>query len=353
MQKHCLDDFMLVTNAADYLRDTLGIDIKPKRWQGEKSLPPFLQERFGFFEARILELPCLLAVDADPTDMTPAQVRKQLDLIHGTSWKGAVVYVAPRLSSWNRRRLVEQRLAFIIPGNQLYLPPLGLDLHEYFRQGRVKKETLSPSTQLLLLWALTCKKREVHPVGRVAEVLGYAAMTIRRAFDELEAIGVARTTTLVRETGLELNAPSLEVWEKAQPHLRNPVQRVHPVRQLDEGLAFAAGETALAAYSMIGAPASPVVAMSRASFRVHVEEGSVVLADDKSEAVAGVQVWSYAPAILAKDGVVDLLSLYLSLAEEEDPRVEIARAELLRSVKWSLGSKPSGSTSVPSRITMY
>lgn len=39
-----------------------------------------------------------------------------------------VVYVTTTLASYERKRLVQQKVPFIVPGNQLYLPELAIDL---------------------------------------------------------------------------------------------------------------------------------------------------------------------------------------------------------------------------------
>jgi len=47
-----------------------------------------------------------------------------------------------------------------------------------------------------------------------------------------------------------------------------------------------------------------------------------------------VEVWSYDPLILAGDDFVDRLSLYLSLRETSDERIEAALNELLETLPW-------------------
>lgn len=65
------------------------------------------------------------------------------------------IYVTDALASYERKRLIEQKVPFIVPGNQLYLPELGIDLREYFRQRAGSAESpLSPSAQALLITAL-------------------------------------------------------------------------------------------------------------------------------------------------------------------------------------------------------
>ena len=42
-------------------------------------------------------------------------------------------------------QLVEQRVPFIVPGNQMYLPPLGLDFREHFRRLQAERPTPTPA----------------------------------------------------------------------------------------------------------------------------------------------------------------------------------------------------------------
>ena len=66
-----------------------------------------------------------------------------------------VVYVTEALASYERRHLIAKKVPFIVPGNQLFLPELGIDLREYFR-GRAPTADvhLSPATQAVLIATL-------------------------------------------------------------------------------------------------------------------------------------------------------------------------------------------------------
>jgi hypothetical protein len=47
-----------------------------------------------------------------------------------------------------------------------------------------------------------------------------------------------------------------------------------------------------------------------------------------------IEVWSYAPSLFAEGEVVDRLSLYLSLKESKDERIEAAREEMVKGLHW-------------------
>jgi hypothetical protein len=47
-----------------------------------------------------------------------------------------------------------------------------------------------------------------------------------------------------------------------------------------------------------------------------------------------IEIWKYDPELLARKGVVDPLSLYLSLKNIKDERVEMALDTLLEKFQW-------------------
>ena len=47
-----------------------------------------------------------------------------------------------------------------------------------------------------------------------------------------------------------------------------------------------------------------------------------------------IELWKYAPALFAQDGTVDRLSLYLSLKDSADERVQSALDVLLGEMEW-------------------
>src|SRR5260370_27781751 len=164
-----------------YLHEALGIDAAIRQWAGVRKLPYFLQDAYELYELKIRDLSILLAVNQRKKTLRLATVRDQLDKLKSLADR-PVVYVTDALASYERKRLIEQKVPFIVPGNQLYLPDLGIDLREYFRQPpKEAVNTFSPATQALLLRALLAKstQTEWNPAAMAGEV-GYTAMTVSR-----------------------------------------------------------------------------------------------------------------------------------------------------------------------------
>ena len=136
---------ILVTAVLHYLQEVLGIDAsRVKPWARANELPYFLRDVFQFSELELLGHPVVLAIGRGEAKQSLSDVRTWLDKVKALAGQPAV-YVTDALASYERRRLIEQNVPFIVPGNQLYLPDLGLDLREYFRQR-------TPATEAALLY---------------------------------------------------------------------------------------------------------------------------------------------------------------------------------------------------------
>lgn len=317
-----------------YLHDALGIRTTMTLWTNAVRMPIFLQDRYRFFLTEVLDLRCLLMVDAYEEEESPAAIRKHIEQVR-LKWDDPVVYVRERITAYNRKRLIEHKVPFIIPGTQMYLPMLGIDLREHFRKLWQDVKALSPGAQVVLIHALLRDRQSLGPTSLSAD-LGYSIMAMSRALDELEAAGLAQTASKGRTRRLQLVAPPREVWELAQPLLRSPVLKRHAVQygpgaQLPEPRA---GLEALAHYSMLAEPGNPVVALGRQGWKVlqQTEGGLTTRMDDPEAAI--IEVWSYAPVLFADHGWVDRLSLYLSLRESQDERIQAALEQMIKEVAW-------------------
>lgn len=321
-----------------YLHEVLGVStpaVKP--WARAKELPYYLRDTFEFSELELNGHPVVLMMARAQHKQSLSEVRTWLDKVRTLAGQPAV-YVTDALASYERRRLIELKVPFIVPGNQLYLPDLGLDLREYFRKRLPATDvSLSPSAQAMLITALLRQpwQTEWQP-SKVAVALGYTPMTLSRAVKELTATGLATAYTVGRARWLRMEHPPQQTWEQAKPSLRSPVKRT--VWVLPAGVAanrarYLAGLSALAHHSMLTEPKWPVYAVSPVAWKAATDAGVRAL----PEPIAGAQewqLWSYSPALLSGVATVDPLSLMLSLQDNVDDRVQLALDELKGQLPW-------------------
>lgn len=316
---------------SDYVRQTLGVSVHTATWEGVDRLPAFLTARYRFVLMVLQGVELLLMVDEGDESESPAIVRKHAEQIRA-KWSGPIVYVREWVTAYNRKRLIEQRLPFIVPGNQMYLPELGLDLREYFRAPHPQARGLRPATQAVLTFVLLNQDQTRTTASELASVLGYSTMTLSRAFDELESAELANTETSSRARVLRLLGSRRQTWERAQPWLIDPVKSRHFVTRNLTGLH--SGQDALARYSMLSEPRLPTIAIGHTQWASFAREHPDSEVPDRDAATCEVEVWKYEPRAHDQPGVVDLLSLYLSLRHESDERVEQARDALLEHLRW-------------------
>ncbi|HVZ84379.1 MAG TPA: hypothetical protein VG893_11960 [Terracidiphilus sp.] len=322
------------TELERYIHETLGVSLKTTPWSGASRLPPFLRERYTFAQAKLLGLQALLVLDTDPDEQPPAMVRKHMDMLH-TKEHMDLIYVRNRVPAYNRKRLIEQKVPFIVPGNQMYLPMLAIDLRENFRRIRQEIPAFSPSTQVVVLYTLLRDAPQILIPTEMAPLVGYSAMTMTRAFDELETAGLAEVTVRGRERCLRFNDDRRTIWEKTQPLLRNPVnKRMFIHRTQDPADAIRAGLTALAHYSILAAPAYTTYALSRDNWKELRKRHRTIKLSAQDPDATEIQVWWYSPELFAEQGIVDRLSLYLSLRADQDERTESALEEMMEKFKW-------------------
>lgn len=331
-----------------YLDEALGIERPAMQaWPGVKRLPRYLAEAYAFDTLELWGKPLLCMIArAEAPGMT--ELHKHLRLVEQLSGL-PVVLVLAELTARQRARLVELFLPFVVPGKQLFLPPLGLDLREQYALAvRRQVPVLEPATQAALLAGLQGGWAQGANASTMARQLGYSAMSMSRAGRELLNLGFLLIEGTARAARWRLAAPAHEVWRKAEPMLRSPVLRrgwAKLDRAAQAGLPLAS-LSALAEQTMLVPPAQPVYALGEAAWQALCEHTSGLRMEDEPMADAVcVELWCYEPRTLMPVGdlnvapCVDPYSLALSLRDEAaaDERVSLALEDLMGRIE---GTQP-------------
>ncbi len=320
-----------------YLHDALGPIPHINEWKGQNQAPYYLRDAFEFRELTLLGRTLLLAIEQRMRDTPPARIREQIVALERIAGM-PVVYVTTALASYERKRLVQQKVPFIVPGNQLYLPELALDLREYFRQ-RATAPTVgfSPSTQAMLISALLRSPWDpLWQPGQQATTLGYTSMTVTRAVKELAEADIGEIRRKSRARLLYFAGEPAEVWNKARPFLRSPVKRTvqsFPSGSLNPSETPVAGLSALAQQTSLAEPQWPIRAITSRQWLSATRAGLETSPHAQSGTVEW-QVWTYDPALGRARDIVDPLSLTLSLERESDERVQLALEEMKERYPW-------------------
>ena len=322
-----------------YLEAVSGGPVSPVRRLAsvEKKLSLALRGRYRLESVRLFDHELVLAVESSSLESaTPAAYAAHVAAI-APSAQAPVVLVLPGITSTTRARLVAARVPFIVPGNQLFLPMLLVDLRERMTRTVVTRDVpLGSVAQLVLLAHLQGQRMDVLSLADAANRLGYSPMMLTKAKDELVAAGLCTVRAEGRALRLSFAAEGRALWEKAFSRLSTPVLRTQLVRfpaaaQAPAGF-VRAGVSALSDLASLADDALVTYASSKA---VAAAEGSrLQRVDLEEEASARLELWRHAPGLLTADGRVDALSLYLSLRDNPDERVQGALSDLLESLRW-------------------
>lgn len=324
----------IIINFEQYLKDTLGVTDRPVQWKQADRLPFFLRDLYRFYTLTLLDVGCLLMVAREQKEQTPAVIRKHVLQVQ-KKWQHEVIYVQQKVTAYNRKRLVEHKLSFVIPGNQLYLPFLGIELREHFKKNRNTAPRWSPSTQAIVLNALLHNGEPRFTPKELANLLGYTAMTMTRALNELEEAGLGNIAMEGRQRVLRFDQNKKALWQNALETLLSPVRKQLWVKHsLNEPLGMKSGLSALAYYSALAEPANPVFALTGTNWKGIKTSKNLSVLEIAEPGACELEIWSYPPELFAKEGVVDRFSLYLSLQENKDERVESALAKMMEQVAW-------------------
>lgn len=295
------------------------------------ALPAFLRDRYALHSTTILHQRCLLLTALNPLDETPGTIAKHLDVVRRSYPGDLIIVVADRISTHNRQRLIAQHVPFIIPGNQMFVPDLAVDLREHFRKGReTPADTLSPTAQLLVLAAVRGDLVETT-ASVLADRFGTSAMSMSRALDELAALNLATTEVRGKYRHLHIRHQGPALWAQARALLRSPVRKRRTVRWCPEATQLPlAGESALAQWTDLSAPVLAVHAIAASDWTRFAAAHGLGEPAGWNEPQIEIETWSYDPLSLGDARIVDPLSLWLSLPESNDDRFGLAKDALLK-----------------------
>lgn len=315
-----------MTEYIKYIGETLHLipDIAP--YERDDALPLYLKTGYTLYLLKLQGVECLLAEPKETQNL--AAMRKHCGQIKKITGLHCVLCLE-KARAYTREKMIAEAIPFIIAGQQLYMPFLGLALNNRDERELPRVDRISFSTQTLLLTALYKGWRN-KKVVEAATDLGFTSMTASRCFDELQALELPLIvkTGRTRQFVWENNARTL--WDVTRPMLRNPViKQYHLGRAIQAGSMKLGGMSAICHYSNLADDPYPVYAVTRkAEKELRLDQYHLI--PDGEVAEIAVQVMQYELDFPDKHAV-DPLTAILSLpaAELSDPRVEAAVEEIL------------------------
>ena len=330
-----------------YIEETMGIQptATPLAKSYLERLPMYIHETFKLYNINIFNKGIILAELKNEDELSIQQTEKQVQQIKNLL-NLKVVVVLENVQAYNRKRLIEKGINFIVPGKQLYMPDMLIDLRESFVHPKVKQknETLLPSAQFILIYHIIHRnqqwKLEEHPFKEIAQKLAYTPMAITNAIDNLkyhELIEVEGE----KEKFIRFRYDRHELWNIAhqQNLLVNPVIKTVYVDEKPESLfLLQSNASALPEYTDLNPSRQEYFAIEKTVF-YGLQKSNALVNPNEYEGRYALEVWKYNPLTLVDElpndmAVVDPLSLYLSVKESRDERIEMALEQILEKFIW-------------------
>lgn len=324
----------------NYLESIFGARPEIKRWAKSKGLPFYLLDEYAFDTVTLFGCEILVLLAHEPFE-NAAKIRKHLDILK-KNVDHPILYATGALKSFERKRLIESGIEFVVPGNQLFAPRLGLDLREFYRSRPLEKNALSPASQALLIGAIIRGWDEDYLFRGVdlADLERYSKMTTSRAMKEFQSFGLIEPAVNEKSPRWRFVAPAKTLWETALPLMQSPVKRV-VYSDWQPSVQRTAGLSALSNMSLLEKPSIPVIAFTKEEWDLELRRSGRKEVDPFDNALFKIEIWSYSPdhsrgetCVPVSSQCVDPFSLFLSLRDDADDRVQISLDEMMEKIEW-------------------
>lgn len=320
-------------NTIDYLREIFGPGIKGEYRKFSDALPMYMVERYKFY---FIKLPFedkshVLVKPLNKQEININQMKKQIKQIFSYT-ESIPVFVFDSLRLSQRNVLIKNRIPFVQPNHQVYIPNAMIHLSEREIFEKKYAEEFSIAAQVTYIYLILNNIKETN-APRLSMEIPYSKITLNRALAELVSrkllytVGNA-TRKMYRTYSKE------QMWEKGKEFLFNPVDKVYYTNyRLNHKDLFISGESALARLgTVLNEPMIGVYATTSEKIKDMDKNCFIDKYDIVSDEYLVVEQFKYNPAFLSKSHYIDIISLYAQLKDHEDERIQMALEELLEEI---------------------
>lgn len=316
-----------IKKAVTYLTKMCSSEVKYSRESDSeiKNLPIAIATAYKWYNVRLLGIELELAVPKDEKACTPAILQKH-GVIATNKVNKHIVFVLSNIAPYNMTRLVASRVNFIVSDKLIFIPSALIELKTPVESKLVEEEPIPPLAQCMILYQLQCGNLNTMTAFDLSNKFSVSYPGVSRALRWLSAHGIIRLngTKLKR---VEFCNDGKDLWDKVEPMMTSPIEKLMYTDDIPQD-SLIAGENAMGKYTLLASPDFSTVAVSK----LVAKENSGVLDKEYGENV--VQIWKYNPHVLSDNGIVDKLSLYLSLRNDEDERIQMELEMMINKIQW-------------------
>ncbi|OOG78197.1 hypothetical protein [Flavobacterium sp. A45] len=325
----------------EYIHQILGKDLEIKELSKEytNKLPFLFRNNFNFYVTHLHNHELILVKVNKEDAFNAAQLRQQVIAIQKVLDK-RIIIVTEDITAINRKRLIDQKISFIVPGKQMFLAELLIDIQDFNKEKAYQKEfLLLPSAQLILLYQILHREDNLsqYTFKELAEKFQYTQMGITKAIENLKRLAIVEVVgTKEKNIVFETDIPKL--WKSIEKHIINPVLKTVYVDEKPSIKMYCSNATALEEYSDMNPSRLDYFAIEKNKF-YELEKTTPLVNMNNESGNYALEVWKYNPELITK-GItkknnVDPLSLYISLKDGFiDERTDMALDQIIEKYIW-------------------
>jgi len=327
-----------------YITDVIGlhIELNPLPKPKVEVLPLYIKEGYDWELMKLENHLFIIFSPKEEEQFSTIQIEKHREIIFDKLDLPTILCL-DHLAAYNRKRLIEKKIAFVVPNKQLYIPEFLLDIRETGFQRKKETKQLTPTAQLVLLLFIldkyNRKQLESLAFNELAKVVSVKPMEITRAMTNLQELDLI-TIKGEKDKYISFSMERHELWSFAvnENILINPVIKKVYVDDLPNEAVLKSNTSALPEYTDMNPSKQKFYALEKNKY-YQLKRENELSTPNPLEGRFCLEIWKYNPYLLSEvveheESIVDPLSLYLSLNDEHDERIEMALDQIIEKYTW-------------------
>lgn len=310
-----------------FLKDYIDENVVIEKFNELKDVPLVYKNNFIFYKFSIFKKDFII-VEAIEEIPEVELLKKQLNKTGEITNKEVILYSA-KISLYRRYIYIKNRISFMTGDGQIFIPSLGVLFKKTSKELNEEIDKFTPSVQQAFLYFLNNNLEKITAT-EYAKISGYTKMTASRILSDLylKKLIDYRIGGRTNRDKYYYKTNDEDYFTHGKDYLISPVKKIVYVDK-EPSNSFIAGLEALSILSMFDYQGKKIRAISEREFKrinIDIKKKNEVV----NESMVELQIWHYDPKTFTKTNCVDNLSLYSSLKEENDDRIQIALEEILR-----------------------
>lgn len=308
-----------------YIENVTGKKVRFLNENNETKFPRYISNLYSWQTVEILGYKCAL-INLKYDRLIVENLIKHLKVIS----EGIEVHpilIFNQLNPEQRERLISNNIPFVVSKSQLFLPFVFMDFRKEVLKGKEINLQFTPSIQLIFLYVFY-HDEEKFIAKDISTFCKVSTMTVNRSLSVLLELGVIEKVGYAKDVFYKKIKPRKEMFKICKESLINPIRKKVNIAQESINMVTKltpAGEYALSRLGMLTEKATKQYAIDIETYKELKKNNIVNSIDYLFFNTIELEVWKYDPTLIGGnlELSVDWLSLYLSLREEQDERVQI------------------------------